>query len=267
MDVNMLNLKRNVKIFLLFSKLSLKSTLQAKLGALFFLFGKVLRFVMFFLFVYFLVSKTTVLKGYNVNQALLFYLTYNLIDTISQLLFREVYRFRNLVTTGTLDTILVKPYHPFMRILLGGVDFLDLLVLIPYLGLTIFFAFQSGSVSLLSSFTYFTLLLNSLLLITAFHIVVLAFGILTTQVDHTIMIYRDITSLGRFPMEIYKEPIRGIFTFLIPVGIMMSFPSKGLLGLLSAQLILLSIVLATLAFISSLKLWDYAIKKYQSWGG
>jgi ABC-2 type transport system permease protein len=231
------------------------------------MFGKILRFLMFFFFVFFLVSKTKTLKGYGVDQAVFFYLTFNIIDTTAQLLFREVYRFRPLVVSGELDTILVKPFHPFLRILVGGVDFLDLIMLIPYLILTLFFAGKIGSFSFVNLLFYFGLLTNALILATAFHVFVLALGILTTEVDHTIMIYRDLTSLGRFPMEIYKEPIRGFFTFIIPVGIMMSFPSKALFGLLSPSLILFSFLLSFVFLTTSLKLWGVAIEKYQSWGG
>jgi len=228
--------------------------------------GKLLRFLMFFFFVYLLVSKTKVLKGYGLSQAVFFYLTFNIVDTASQLLFREVYRFRPLVVSGQLDTVLIKPFHPFLRILLGGVDFLDLLMLIPYLLLTLFFAFKIGSFSTFNLLVYFSLLINALIIATAFHIFVLSLGIITTEVDHSIMIYRDLTSLGRFPMEIYQEPIRGIFTFIIPVGIMMSFPAKALFGLLSPLLILFSFLLSFLLLTASLKLWALAIKKYQSWG-
>lgn len=263
----MKNLARNLKIFFLFSKFSFKSLTQARLGAIFFLLGKFLRFVMFFLFVFFLVSKTRVLKGYDVNQAIFFYLTFNIIDTTSQLLFREVYRFRPLVVSGNLDLVLIKPFHPFLRILVGGVDFLDLLMLIPYLFLTLFFGQRLGFFSPINLFLYFGLLINSLFLATAFHIFVLAFGVLTTEVDHTIMIYRDLTSLGRFPIEIYQEPIRGIFTFIIPVGIMMSFPPKALFGFLSAKLIIFAFLFSLIMVFASFKFWNFAIKKYQSWGG
>jgi ABC-type uncharacterized transport system permease subunit len=222
---------------------------------------------MFFLFVFFLISKTKILKGYNVNQAIFFYLTFNIIDTTTQLLFREVYRFRPLVVSGNLDLVLIKPFHPFLRILLGGVDFMDLLMLILYLLLTIFFAFKIGSFSIINLLLYLSLLINALILATAFHVFVLALGIITTEVDHAIMIYRDLTSLGRFPMEIYQQPIRGIFTFIVPVGIMMSFPSKALFGLLSPMLILFSFFLSFFLLTVSLKLWALAIKKYQSWGG
>lgn len=261
------NLKRNLKVFLLFSKFSMKSTFQARLGVFFFFLGKLLRFLMFFLFVYFLVAKTKLLQGYNVNQVLFFYLTFNIIDTATQLLFREVYRFRPLVISGELDNVLIKPFHPFMRVLIGGIDFLDLLVLPFYFSLTFYFASKLDSTTITHVILYFGLIFNALTIATAFHIAVLALGILTTEVDHAIMIYRDITSVGRFPLEIYQEPIRSIFTFVLPVGIMMSYPSKAFLGLLSPLNIFYSFFISGILLFSTLKLWDFAIKKYQSWGG
>ena len=45
-------------------------------------------------------------------QMLVFYLCFNIVDTIGQLLFREVYRFRSLIVTGGLDMVLVKPLNP-----------------------------------------------------------------------------------------------------------------------------------------------------------
>src|SRR5690349_18500737 len=108
---------RNLRIFWLFSTFSLKTTLQTPIGAIFFFLGKLLRFAMYFFFVSYLLSHSKLLAGYNLNQTLVFFLTFNVIDTFAQLLFREVYRFRPLVVNGELDAILLKPYHPFMRVL------------------------------------------------------------------------------------------------------------------------------------------------------
>lgn len=217
--------------------------------------------------IYLIFSKTRLVKGYTLDQMIIFYLTFNIIDTTSQLLFREVYRFRPQIMSGSFDLTLLKPHHPFIKILIGGVDFLDLILLIPYIFLTIFFILKLPDISLLQTTSYLLLILNSFVIATAFHIAVLALAILTTEIDHTIMIYRDITGLARFPMEIYREPIRGFFTFIIPVGIMMSFPSKAILGLLSPLAFLSSFLLSILLMFSSLKLWKVALKKYQSWGG
>lgn len=260
-------MKRNIKIFLLFSQFSLKTVFQARLGIIFFMMGKIFKFLFFFFLIVLILGRTRIIKGYDLNQVIVFYLTFNIVDTAAQILFREVYRFRPLVLSGNLDLILTKPFHPFLRVLVGGVDFLDLVLLVPYLGLTFYFASQIPNINYLSSIIYLLLLLNSLLIATSLHIFVLAFGILTTDVDHTIMIYRDLTSLGRFPLEIYKEPLRGIFSFIIPVGVMMSFPPYALFNLLSLPLTTFAFLVSFLLFALSMKLWNYALKRYQSWGG
>ena len=263
----MQKIKRNLKLFFLYSKLSLKTIFQGKLGIVLFTLGKITRFIFLLFMIYLVFSKTKLVKGYTLNQMIIFYLTFNIIDNISQFFFREVYRFRPLVVSGSFDLTLLKPHHPFIRVLVGGLDFLDLFLLIPTIILTIYFILQLPSFHFLPLISYLVLIINSLIIATAFHIAVLALAILTTEVDHTIMIYRDLTALGRFPMEIYKEPIRGIFTFIIPIGIMMSFPPKALFNLLSPIFYLFSFLVSSVLFFASLKLWNLALRKYQSWGG
>ena len=260
-------MKKSLKLFFLYSKLSLKTIFQGKLGIVLFTLGKITRFIFLLFMIYLVFSKTKLVKGYTLNQMIIFYLTFNIIDNISQFFFREVYRFRPLVVSGSFDLTLLKPHHPFIRVLVGGLDFLDLFLLIPTIILTIYFILQLPSFHFLPLISYLVLIINSLIIATAFHIAVLALAILTTEVDHTIMIYRDLTALGRFPMEIYKEPIRGIFTFIIPIGIMMSFPPKALFNLLSPIFYLFSFLVSSVLFFASLKLWNLALRKYQSWGG
>lgn len=259
-------MKYNLKIFWLFAKNSMRVTTQGRLGVIIFTLGKIFRFAFMFFLLYFIFSKTRVLKGYSFQEAALFYIIFNLIDTISQLFFREVYRFRSLVVGGGLDTILLKPYHPFLRILVGGVDLLDVFLMIPYIGIAIFIALQ-GTITLFHFAAFLVLFINAVWIATSFHIIVLALGILSSEVDHTILIYRDISALGRFPMAIYKEPIKSIFTFIIPIGIMTSFPPQALLGTLSLPGFMSSFVISSILFYGAMKLWHFALKKYQSWGG
>lgn len=259
-------MKHNFRIFWLFAKQSLRITTQGRLGVVVFTVGKIIRFAFMFFLLFFIFQRTRVLKGYSFQEAALFYMVFNLIDTISQILFREVYRFRSLVVSGSLDGVLLQPYHPFLRILLGGVDVLDVILLIPYILITVFIALK-GHIVFHAVFSFLALFFNALWIATSFHIIVLALGILTSEVDHTILIYRDMTSLGRFPMAIYKEPIRSIFTFIIPVGIMTSFPPQALLGTLSLPGFMAAFVLSSILFFVAMKLWNFALQKYQSWGG
>lgn len=260
-------MKKAWNIFLLFTKFSIKITFRHPAGVVLFTLGKLIRFGMFFLFVYYLLFNTKLLAGYSLQQTIIFYMTFNILDTTSQLLFREVYRFRQLVVSGELDTILVKPYHPFLKILVGGVDVLDIIITFIYIAIAAFFIMQLPEFSTIHILLYIALLFNGLLIATSFHIAVLALGILTTEVDHTIMIYRDMTRLGTFPIDIYQQPIRFLFTFVIPIGIMVSIPVKSLLNLLSWPWYIASFSFGFISLFIALQFWNYALKKYQSWGG
>ena len=122
---------KNLKIFILLAQYSLKTTFQGKVGVVFFLAGKAVRVIFIFIFIALLFSRTRLIKGYTFDQVILFYLTYNILDTLSQILYREVYRFRPLVLSGGLDMVLLKPFHPFIRVLLGVLIFWTLCLSSP----------------------------------------------------------------------------------------------------------------------------------------
>ncbi|MBU2632172.1 ABC-2 family transporter protein [Patescibacteria group bacterium] len=108
------------------------------------------------------------------------------------------------------------------------------------------------------------LVINALVIALVFHILVLAIGILTTEVDNLIWVYRDATNMGRVPVDVYREPVRGLITFIIPIGIMMSFPVKALLGVLPLGLILFSIGFSISFLLISLWFWRFALSRYAS---
>lgn len=245
----------------------LKIISQQRAAIVLFTVGKVVRFAFFGFFIYHLLNNSKLLAGYSLTETMIFFLTYNVIDSVTQLLFRQVYRFRPLVITGELDLILVKPFHPFLRVLVGGIDILDVLPTVLSLGLLGVFVFQLEPLTVWNILAYMGLFINALVLGTSFHIVVLALGILTTGVDHTIMIYRDITRMAALPVDIYREPLRTILLFVIPVGLMITVPVKGLLGIISVEFILLCLMFSAVVLLLSLWTWDYALKKYQSAGG
>jgi ABC-2 type transport system permease protein len=242
---------------------SFQTAFISGIGAAFFLLGKFLRFGFLLLLTFLIVDRTKSLAGYSLNQVLIFYMTYNVIDTLTQLLFREVYRFRPKVVSGDFDLDLVKPANSLFRALLGGADPLDIIILIPYL-IILTIVLQQTQYTVLEFISYIWLIINGFLIAMAFHIMVLALGIITTEIDHAMMIYRDLTTLGRFPIDIYHEPLRSVVTFIIPIGIMMSFPPKALFGLLSPIWVLVATLLAAIFIYISLWFWRYALTQYTS---
>lgn len=245
------------------SKNAFIQVLINKFGALVILTGKILRFAFFMAFIVFLLKGTQNLAGYNMTQTIFFFLTFNLVDVLSQFLFREVYRFRPLVVSGGFDLVLTKPISPLFRSLMGGADILDFFTIPPLIFAVVVIGRSLGPTLAASSY-YVLLVINGLILATAFHIVVISLGIITLEIDHTIMIYRDLTNLGRFPIDIYKEPLRGILTYLIPVGVMITLPAKALMGLVGPGGVIVSFAIGLGALYLANRLWGYALKKYTS---
>lgn len=251
------------KIWIYLSRNSFLMVLNQKSVLLVFLAGKILRTLFFIAFLFFLVTGVEKLAGYNSSQVIFFFLTFLVIDTTAQFFFREVYRFRTYVITGDFDLILVKPVNSLFRVLMGGADIIDLITIPPLLATTLYFGYLL-SPSFSQIILYILLILTGLLITAAFHIIVISMGIITLEVDHTIMIYRDITNMGRFPVDIYKQPLKGMLTYFIPVAIMMSLPAKVLMGFANIGSVLTAFIITFIFMFLSLRFWSFAMKKYTS---
>lgn len=252
-----------INIWTVLSKRAFSAVLSQKGSIAIFLFGKILRFATFFLFLYFLVNGTKTLAGYTLNQVLFIFLTFNLVDILSQFLYRDVYRFRPLIINGGFDLLLSKPISALFRSLMGGADFIDLLTIPPLLILIVHIG-SSLNPTTISIFLYVLLIINALVIATAFHIGVLALGIITLEIDHTIMIFRDFLALGRLPVEIYRPPLRFVLIYLLPIGTMITVPATALMGLINAQTVLISFSVGLGLLFLSLRFWKYALKFYTS---
>lgn len=259
----MKRLKYYFKIWWLINIKNIIPILSHNWTFLIFLLGKVIRFVFFGAFIFFLVGGSKTLSGYNLNQVLFFYLTFFLIDTISQFFFREVYRFRPQIISGTFDLTLLKPMNPLFKSLMGGADVIDLITLVPLIYLTFHYGYLL-SPNFLEVIYYILLVINGLIISAAFHISVLSLGIITLEIDHTVMIFRDLESLARFPVDIYKQPLQGILTYVVPIGVMITIPAKAMMGLVDVGGVIASLFVGILAIILSLRFWKFALTKYTS---
>ncbi|MBI2327293.1 ABC-2 family transporter protein [Candidatus Curtissbacteria bacterium] len=257
-------LKKYFKIWLLMTTCVSQIAFLSRFGAVLFIIGKFLRFGFFLLFLIILETQTKGIEGYNLWQVIFFFATFNLIDTLPQLFFREVYRFRSYVVSGQFDFFLTKPLSPLFRSLLGGSDILDLSMIFIAVGFIALSATRLEGITGLSIISYLLLIANALVIAMALHILVISVGVLTTEVDNTIMLYRDITQMGRIPVDVYREPLSFLITFVIPVGVMATFPAKALMGLLTLQFMMISFLISGILLAASLAFWKFSLKNYSS---
>lgn len=241
--------------------MTLSSLASTRLASLLFLLGKLVRISFWLVFLLALKDKIQLLAGYDIDQLVLFFLIYNVFDLLGQIFYRGIYWYRNEIISGNFDFTLLKPLNPLFQVLCSHTDWLD----IPALILTLIFLViklpaVSGSELLL--FVFMGVL--AMILVTAIHIFVAAIGVLTTEVDNAIWIYRNLSQMTRFPTDIYVEGVRFFLNFIIPVGLIFTVPAKALLGVLSWQWVLLVLVFTAIFYFAILKFWHYALKKYSS---
>ncbi len=258
-------LRKYTKAFWLMSKMVVLPDLMQPSAAILFIIGKVARFAFYFVFLFSVVSGIDNFVGYSRVEVIWFFLVFNLIDVLIQFLFRGVYHFRYLVISGNFDLELLKPLPSFFRPLFGHIDIMDFITLLPLTGFSIWFVIHHQLSSGPESIIYFLLLLLASLFIGfAFHLLVSSICILTTEIDHLIWIYRDLTALGRFPTDIYRGFVRFLITFVIPVVLLITLPAKAMLGLVSPWQVSLSLGISLLLAGLSLKFWYWSLKRYSS---
>ena len=180
-------IKKYFRIWTLLTFATTQLAFASRFGATIFIFGKLMRFFIFLAFFVLIVNRTKNIAGYTYWQIILFYATYSFIDALPQLFLREVYRFRNQIVNGYFDYTLSKPYSPLFKALLGGSDFFDLFTLAISAGLLFLSATHLGSITALDIVLFCLPVGNACIIALAFHIVVLSIGMLTTEVDNTMM--------------------------------------------------------------------------------
>lgn len=258
------NFKKHFKIWIKTTAIASQLAFLSRIGAALFLIGKILRVVFFFILILIIASRTHAIAGYSIWQLMLIYASYNIVDLTAQFLLREVYRFRSHIVNGNFDYILTKPMSPLFRSLFAGSDILDFFMIIVTFAFLLYTFWHLQPFGTNFFILYAALLINALIIEFAFHIFTLSVGVLTTEVDNTIMLFRDLSSMAKYPIDIYQEPLRAFITFVVPIGVMMTFPAKALMGLLSFQFVILSFLLGALFLWLSIKSWNFALKHYSS---
>lgn len=244
---------------------SFRTQMSTSLGSLGYLIGKFLRFAFFLLYLLAIFDHLPSLKEYGMAEVVLFFMVFNLIDVGSQFLFRGIYGIKYLIEEGDFDKILTQPVHALFRISTMNVDLLDLLTLIPILAVTFWTTQQLPyDISQKDIAIFLLLLVNAMILTYAFHVLVASLSVRTQELESAIWVYRDVMTLGRFPVSIYSDLLRILFTTVFPIAVMVSFPSRALLGLLSWPFVLYAIAMTAIFHLFSQWIWRYTLREYTS---
>lgn len=264
-NITQYGLKKIIRVWWRVTLLAVQSQLLNVAATILFVIGKIIRFAFYFIFLFQILSSSKSLAGYSLQEMTIFFLVFNLVDILAQALFRGVYHFRPLIISGDYDLDLLKPMPSFFRPIFGMADIFDFITLFPLVIFIIYFILTNHFLDNPMQILLFLLLLaNSLIVAFSFHLFVCAVCVLTTEIDHLVWVYRDLTNMARFSTDIYPPAVQYVLTFTIPVVILMTIPAKALLGILSWPMMVVSLAIGGLALWGAWRFWHYALSRYSS---
>lgn len=111
------------------------------------------------------------------------------------------------------------------------------------------------------------LLVLATLLLYSMWILIVSTAFIVVKVDNLTYLFTSIFDAARWPSSVFRGAMKFVFTFVIPLAVMTTFPAEALLGRLDWATLGASI-LGSLAFVGVARaVWLRSIKHYTSAGG
>jgi ABC-2 type transport system permease protein len=172
------------------------------------------------------------------------------------------------IRTGTLDFLLLKPVDAqFMvstaRFELGKTaDLLSGVLIILYGLHRLHHVPEPGAV-----LVTLALLLAAVLILYSIWILVVSLAFFVVKVDNLSYLFASIYDAARWPASVFRGVLSFIFTFIIPLAVMTTFPALSLLSRLSTGKWAAALAGALLFAALARQVWLGALRRYTSAGG
>lgn len=172
-------------------------------------------------------------------------------------------RLSHYVKMGTLDYILTKPVNSQFMVSLRYIGVFNWSDPLLGLGLVVYALAQLGRQPGPADIALFALLLLAgMILLYSFNLMLQTLTIWLVSVERVDTLVQGTLETGRFPVSFYRGWVGTVFTFIIPVAFMTTFPAQALLGRLDNLTVLGALLLAALLFTAASLFWRFALRSY-----
>jgi ABC-2 type transport system permease protein len=87
------------------------------------------------------------------------------------------------------------------------------------------------------------------------------------RIDNLSYLFNAVFDAARWPSSVFRGVVRLLFTFVVPLALMTTYPAQALLGSLSTRTLLGAVAGAAVALGVSRVVWQSSIARYTSAGG
>lgn len=172
------------------------------------------------------------------------------------------------IRKGTLDFVLLKPADAQFLVSTSRFQVWRITSIVVAGGVFVY-AFETigRAPRLADVFVSFVLLAGATLLLYSLWILIVSAAFYVVRIDNLTYLFSSIFDAARWPATVFPKVLRWVFTFVVPLALMTTFPAEAMLGRLEG-LSVLAALLGTVTFAIAARLtWLRAIGHYTSAGG
>lgn len=169
------------------------------------------------------------------------------------------------VRKGTLDFVLLKPVDAQLLISLSRLEPWRVIDLLGA-GAVFVYAFRKlgHSPSAAQVLLSLALLLAALAVLYSIAILVVSIAFFAVRVDNLLYLFQSIFDVARWPSSVFRGALAVIFTWVLPLALMTTYPALALLGRLSAATALAALGGTAVFALAARAVWRASIGKYTS---
>lgn len=172
------------------------------------------------------------------------------------------------IRKGTLDFVLLKPADAQFLVSTSRFQVWRVFSLVSALSILVFAFVRLGhGPSAVGVVAALVLLVAATLLLYSLWILIVSAAFFVVKVDNLTYLFSSVFDAARWPSSVFRGALRVVFTFIIPLAVMTTYPAEALLGRLEwptfVGALLGAVVFAGLARV----VWLKALGHYTSAGG
>lgn len=257
-----------MKLYFKYLSMLLKSQMQYKASFLMTLVGQFLVSSSMFLGVWFMFSRFQSVDGFSFPEVLLCFSVVLMAFATAECFVRGFDRFPQLIRSGNLDRLLVRPRGVIFQVLTSNVEFSRLGRFAQALAVMCYALPASGVVWTGDKiFTLCMMLIGGIMLFSALFVLYAGISFFTIEGLEFMNIFTDGgREFGSYPLSIYGEGILKFFTYVVPLALVQYYPFLYLTGRSSHGAYPFLPLLAGLMFIPCYLFFRLGLRKYQSTG-
>ena len=169
------------------------------------------------------------------------------------------------IRKGTLDFVLLKPADAQFLVSTTKIQPWSVIDVLGGIGVIVVAFVRLGQTpTVLQVAAALALIFGAVAVLYSIWILVISLAFFVVRVDNLTYLFQSVFDAARWPISVFRGPIRFALTFVLPLALMTSFPAMALLGTLDPWTGVWSVTGAAVFTWLARQVWKLAIRRYTS---